>query len=183
LGELIDLRQGRRQVAARRGFSTWNQRFGQAFNERTSPGDLPDTVLLQLIQRDQAGGAIDRLVLGILGSDRQSLSHEVDPAARMAVLDITLFVLDQLRFEAMRRLGWVVEPPLTATPLLGMVEDFQSRYAAVRHRTPALAADHPGYRDYLQTFEADRGAFIRRLTPQAMEAFEQRVHQEIPPTG
>lgn len=182
MGDVIDLLQGRRHIAAKRGFSAWYRRFGRDFDELTSPKDLSDAVLFQLIQGDDVnGGAIKDFVLGVLNPGTEDRQRQENSAAMMAVMDVILFVLDQLRFEAMRRLGWVSENPLTTTSLLTMVEDFQTKYAATRHQTPALAPAHPLHQAYLETFEADRGSFIRKLTPEVLTAFEQRVRRQSPP--
>lgn len=86
-------------------------------------------------------------------------------------MDIALFLLDQLRFQAMRRLEWVDDSPLFHIPIVDLIMDFPGKYVSMQHWTPPLASTHPSYVDYMETFEADRGSFVRRLIPQALEQF------------
>ncbi len=175
MGELIDFQQGRKHLLALKGFQHWRRRYGGCYGEATTVKDLPDDVLYHLIQGENAnGGAIEELVWGVLEA-RATQRGEPEPGSRMASMDITLFVLDQLRFEAMRRLGWITQHPLADVPLIEMIDLFAERYAATQHWTPPLAESHPRYADYCAAFEGDRDVFLRRMIPELIETFEERV--------
>lgn len=179
MGDIIDLAKGRKHLAAKKGFRNWNRRFREDLDEYSTPGDLRDATLYRLIKGEhETGEAVEQFVIGVQLSKCDAPVAELNAAVRMEVMDATLFVLDQLRFEAMRRLGWLEESPLSDVPLVDMVLDFASKYSSSRHQTPAMAEDHPKYGEYISTFEGDRGAFIRRLIPEMIEAFGKRSDQQ-----
>jgi hypothetical protein len=95
----------------------------------------------------------------------------------MAVMDIALFMLDQLRFEALNRLGWIEDYPTLHIPLVELVEKFADRFAAIQHETPALSPQHPAFKTYQETYEGDRGRFIRKLIPDMIQAFKERTQE------
>jgi hypothetical protein len=95
----------------------------------------------------------------------------------MEVMDVVIFLLDQFRFEAMRRLGWVGDEPIFDMSLIEAIEQYPSRFAADRHRTPSLSANHPRFNEFSQAFENDRYAVVRRLIPEAIEAYEQKTEK------
>ena len=175
VGDLIDFQQRRKHLLALKGFQRWQRRFGGCYGETTSAQDLPDEVLYQLIQGENAnGGAIEELVWGVLEA-QEALRGKPRPPSRMESMDITLFVLDQLRFEAMRRLDWISEHSLAAVPLVEMIDAFSERYAASQHWTPPLAESHPRFAEYCAVFEGDRDVFLRRMIPELIETFRKRL--------
>jgi hypothetical protein len=166
------MEEKRRLMAAQRGFRHWRSRFSETFHENTSPADLSDRTLRSLIQPgEETMGIIYEFVSEVKGLGPENRFHLLEAPDKMAVMDIALFILDQFRFECMRRLGWVELYPTCHTPLVDLIEQFPEGFAHLKHHTPSLAPTHPRYGEYEATFEDDRGVFIRRLIPQALEAF------------
>jgi hypothetical protein len=89
----------------------------------------------------------------------------------MNVTDVTLFLLDLARFEAMYRLGWLDDYPFLKVPLIDLIQTFNEQFSAVRNNSPALSSAHPLYEEYVAEFEGDRHAFIRKLIPEAIKVF------------
>ncbi len=89
----------------------------------------------------------------------------------MCVTDITLFLLDLVRFEAMFRLGWLEDYPFLEVPLVDLVQTFQTQFSAAGNIPPALSETHPLYGKYSAEFESDRHSFIRKLIPEAIKTF------------
>jgi hypothetical protein len=173
----IRKREEKRQyLTAKRGFDGWSRRFSEAYDQHTRLEDLSDSTLAQLIQPgEESSMAINEFIMGVQGLGPGLRFHFLENLDKMALMDITLFLLDQLRFEAMRRLGWVVESPISKIRLVDLVAEFPTRFSRDKHLTPPLAPDHPQYQNYQNTFEGDRAAFIRRLIPEALEAFRKRI--------
>lgn len=171
--------KGKRQyLAAKRGFEGWSRRFSESFEENTCLQDLSDSTLAKLIQPgEEASMAIYEFVMGVQGLGTGTRFHFLENPDKMALMDVTLFFLDQLRFEAMRRLGWVEESSATRIPLVELVVEFPTRFMLDKHRTPNISPAHPQYGKYLETFEGDRAAFIRRLIPEALEIFREKLEK------
>jgi hypothetical protein len=172
------MEQRRRHLAARRGFESWAQRFSDALDESTTLEDLSDSTLASLIQAgEDSTMAIYEFIMGVRGMGPGTRFFTFKTSDKMAIMDITLFLLDQLRFECMRRLGWVENYPARGIPMLDLVEQFGERFSSVKYEAPALSAAHPRYSEYEHTFEGDREAFIRRLIPQAILSFQEKVRK------
>lgn len=172
MGRVLDFQERKRHLAAKKGFRSWSRRFPDNFDENTCLQDLSDTTLAALIQGgEESSKAIYQLIMGMLGLGAAELFSDLEGAERMSVMDIALFLLDQFRFEAMRRLGWLEASMTFRTPLLDLVTEFSSRFSAVRHHTPPLSQNHPRYLEYRKTFEGDQASFVRRLIPDALQSF------------
>lgn len=179
MAEILDMGKKRRELAAKRGFQKWSHRFSELFNEETLLQDLSDTTLERLIQPgEESSNAIYELIMGVQGLGPGPRFHFLEPSHKMALMDITLFLLDQFRFEAMKRLGWVSESPMAKVPLVDLVSQFEDRFSAERHQTPSLLPSHPRYEEYMTTFEGDRAAFIRKLIPEVLQCFHERVQKK-----
>jgi hypothetical protein len=169
---IVNLSEQRRNMAARRGFQSWEHRFGEVCDARTRLSDLSDASLGELI-RGGADGSMPLYdcIMGVLGMGLGPRFYYLENKERLFVMDIALFLLDQLRFQAMRRLSWVDDSPLFHIPIVDLILDFSGKYVSMQHWTPTMASSHPTYVDYMETFEADRGSFVRRLIPQVLEQF------------
>jgi hypothetical protein len=176
LAEVIKMAEARRQLSARRGFQSWTQRYGELFDASTCLGDLSDATLGALIEAgEQTSLAIHDLVMGVKNLGSGARFHSLDTSQKMAIMDVAIFLLDQLRFECMRRLEWIEGHATMNVPLVDLISNFQSAFAATKNQTPVLSPSHPRYPEYLHEFEMDRGAFLRRLIPEAIETFQQRL--------
>jgi hypothetical protein len=176
LAEVIRLDEARRQLSARRGFQGWIQRYGEPFGDSTCLADLSASTLGSLIEAgEQTSLAIHDLIMGVRNLGRGSQFQNLDNSQKMAVMDIAIFLLDQLRFECMRRLGWIEGFHTMNIPLVDLIINYPHGYSSVKNETPSLLPSHPRYQDYLREYDMDRAAFLRRLIPEAIETFKQRM--------
>ncbi|MDR3555891.1 MAG: hypothetical protein P4L55_14130 [Syntrophobacteraceae bacterium] len=172
MGRVLFLDECRRKIVARKGFDSWHRRFGIRFDENATVRILDASVIRFLARgNEDASCAFYELIMGIKGLGHAARFHFLDGRSKMCVTDITLFLLDLVRFEAMFRLGWIEDYRSLKVPLLDIIEDFQDKFAESRHTAPVLATAHPLYKEYAAQFDMDRHAFIRRLIPEAMKVF------------
>jgi hypothetical protein len=172
MGKLFYIEESRRRLAAKRGFDPWWLRFGVSFDENTSIRQLDDQVIKYLAYgKEGSSTALYELIMGIKGLGRAPRFHYLDSESKMGVTNITLFLLDMVRFEAMYRLGWIEDYPFLEVALIDLVQAFQEQFAAARNKPPALSKAHPLYAEYLAQFEGDRHSFIRKLIPEAIKTF------------
>ncbi|MBZ4659508.1 MAG: hypothetical protein JG766_1431 [Desulfacinum sp.] len=176
MAQVIALDEGRKKVQARRAFRLWERRFGGIFDEKTSIRDLPDHILAALVQTGEAAHvAIQSVILSVLTGEEKADLNDIPPQQKIRVIDRALFLLDRIRFECMQRLGWVEDDETARVPILDLIQEFDERFAHRQNDTPALTQEHPRYQEFQKTFEADRSSFVRRLIPEAIEAFRARV--------
>ena len=110
--------------------------------------------------------------MGCLGLGTPLKFDFLTTAQRMKVMDIHLFLLDQARFEMMRRLNWLHRYPGERYSLLSMVLDFDHIRAECRGKVPELAVTHPDYEHFRRLITREKECFIRRLLPAALAAFD-----------
>ena len=172
MAKILEMAEQKRRLTAKKAFREWTRRFSMVFDTETSLEDLDDTVLAALIPGgDDASGIYYEFAMGVMGFDPGAGFHSLTGHDKMAVMDVGLFILDQTRFEAMRRLGWVTDHPFHHLPLIELVEQFRNDPAHIRQEAPTLSPNHPRYADYMKTFDFDRCVFIRKLIPGAIAAF------------
>jgi hypothetical protein len=93
----------------------------------------------------------------------------------MQVVDIHLFLADQLRFEMMQRLEWILRFEGSKYSILEMIQAFDTVKSNCRSRPPDLAPSNSNYSDYNQMTDGDKEVFIRRMLQEALEAFKKRI--------
>jgi hypothetical protein len=174
VAKIFDFQQERRRRAAGRGFAAWSRRFSASFDEHTRLKDLTDPMLRTLIQGgEESSLLLYELILGVMRLGKGAKFHDLESPVKLEVMDVALFLLDQLRFEVMRRLAWVEPTPFATIPLADLVENYATTYAEMKNHTPRLLREHPRYAEYQDVYEADQAVFIRRLVPDALELFEE----------
>lgn len=172
MARVLDINEGKRRLAAKKGFDPWSRRFRTSLDENTTIRQLDNPVIKYLVQGgEDSAMALYELIMGIRGFGPGTRFHYLDSASKMGVTDITLFLLDLIRFEAMYRLGWIENYTLLELPLVDLIQSFKSQFSAPGLTSPVLSADHPLYPAYLAEFEGDRNSFVRKLIPEAIKAF------------
>jgi hypothetical protein len=180
MNKIVSLESIRNQKAAKRGFLQWRRKFKNLnfLDENTRWSDLPDEVLFFLAD-DEAGSRqfLYDLLMGVLdlgsGFEFESLPSE----KLLPLLDIYFLLIDQVRFECMRRLGWIEEIPFGDKPLIALVQNYsQGNYNALT-APPKLSRQHPSYPLYAGLSEMEKGVFVRRNIPEAIQAFKERINK------
>lgn len=169
---ILDMQERKRHLFAKKGFAPWSRRFGTSFSAQTSVRDLEDAVLRHLIKADdEAVSSLHDLIMGIRGLGPSGRFHELEKRSKMTVTDITIYLLDLLRFEAMHRLNWIEDLPVLKTPLFDLVSGRIDWSFEAGRLAPKLSPAHPKFDQYLRQFEGDRNVFVRKLIPDVILAF------------
>jgi len=172
MGRLLYISECKRRIAAKKGFSPWGRRFGISFDDNTSIRLIDNQVIKYLVRgNEDSSSAFYELIMGIGGLGLAPRFHYLDSQSKMNVTDVTLFLLDLARFEAMYRLGWLENYTFLELPLVDLIQSFKPQFSAQGLTPPALSAAHPLYPEYLAEFEGDRNSFVRKLIPEAIKAF------------
>lgn len=176
MDKIVDLQAYRTKAVEQRGFGPWHKRFGESYGEKTRLSDLSErTLYLLALPGENNTVAFYELIMGILSLGGAPKFYYLDKGEQMIVMDIHLFLADQVRFEMMRRLGWLDTFACERYTLLEMVQAFDKVKAQCQDNPPELSKSHPGYDAYSELTGGDKEAFIRRMLRKALESFKERI--------
>ena len=154
----------------------WRRRFKMAVNARTRLNDLNAPVLCQLAEPSELNNDFFySLILAFLGYGHNATFSSVEKRDQMKVVDIHLFISDHIRFEMMRRLGWLSRFCATQYPLFEMVRQFDQIRILCQQDPPLLSETHPRYSEYKSMVDRDQQVFIRQMLPSALSEFKKGI--------
>lgn len=175
MGVLVDLGQRRQEKAAQQSFGRWQRRVGFAPVVETRISDLPDQVLSRLAELDrEATLALYDLVLGVRGWGPGERFTYLEPKPKVEALDAFLFLADQVRFDLMRRLGWVQGVAAETYTMLDMAARPKDIQAAFSPQVPRLTRAYHRYEDLERRLALEPAAVVRSLIPEALLVFRNR---------
>ena len=183
MAEVINLARFRSKAAADQGFRSWLARFREQFGPDTRLQDLsPSTLLYLATPGEENLFVFFDLVMGAqgLGGSVRFRLDDLDNDIKMKIMDTAFALVDRVRFEVMRRLGWVAALPSAEMPIIEMVRQAWRLEAKFGQACPVLAPEHPDYPAYARLNSMDRMVFLRRLIPRAVVRFGDRVHPASP---
>jgi len=171
--KVIDLQTYRTKSVEQRGLGPWRKRFAETFDSTTRLEDLSDATLYYLAQPGELSSvAYYEVIMGVLDLGPAIKFHYLDNSNQMLVVDLHLFLADQVRFEMMRRLKWITGFEGTKYSILEMVQEFNRVKENCRENPPKLEGSNSGYAEYHQLTTGDKEVFIRRMLQEALDAFE-----------
>ncbi|MBW1713120.1 MAG: hypothetical protein JRJ59_08245 [Deltaproteobacteria bacterium] len=180
--EVVDLAGFKLVKAAARVRDMVRTRLGLELTRQTALTDLDDQVLASLISFEPAStDFLQDLIARLLDVAQGQSFDSLDGRVKMAVLDSYVALLDQLRFECLRRLGWIVSYPGQGRPLVEVALEPES----VRQAGPALemSPHHPDQPEFELRRETDGEVVVRQLIPSAVETFIARHGRSRPGEG
>jgi hypothetical protein len=181
MGKVVALASQRHKKAAERGFREWRRLFRSVtdFDENTRWSDLPDEVLLFFCEESNESrhGFYDL----IMSAHHLGNGHDFESQAfeRLTILmNAYFFIVDQGRFELMRRLGWLATIPRAGRAIIEVVMDSASFDYAALLETPPPTPAHPAYQEDLQARGIDRAALVRKHTIEAIKLFKEKLARQ-----
>ena len=183
VAEIINLARFRSKIAADQGFRSWLARFQEQFGPDTRLQDLsPSTLLYLATPGEENLFVFFDLVMGAqgLGGSVRFRLDDLDNDIKMKIMDTAFALVDRVRFEVMRRLGWVAAAPEAETPIIELVRQAWRLGAGFGQEAPVLAPEHPDYPAYARLNPMDRVVFLRRLIPRAVTCFRDQVEPTSP---
>ena len=174
--KLVDLHKYRTKIIERKVFGPWHKRFGETYHLQTRLCDLSDRTLYFLAQPGEKNAiAYYELIMGILDIGPATKFNYLPSEQQMQVVDIHLFLADQMRFEMMGRLEWLQGLPCQECTVIAMVQTHKEMREICRANPPGLAPSHPGRQAFQQLANRDKEVFIRQLLREALEEFHNRL--------
>ena len=176
MSQVLDLSAYRSKQVEERAFGDWRKRFAESYGTETKVADLSDITLYILAKPgEETAMAYYELVMGILDLGKAPKFFYLDEVQQLRVVDIHLFIADQVRFELMRRLGWLSSFPGQEYTLVEMVQAFDATKTEVRKRSIALSPSHPDYAVFDKLTIEDKQVFVRRKLLKALEVFRAKM--------
>jgi hypothetical protein len=176
MAKVVDLQSYRTRQIAERVFGPWKKRFGESYDEQTLLTDLSHSTVFRLAQPgDESTAAFYELVMGSLDLGLADKFYYLDKAEQLRVVDLHLFLADQVRYELMRRLGWVKRYAVRKHTLMELIERADQFKLQGRQDPPQLAETHPDFSHFSGLNALDQESFVRRLLPQALEEFRKKL--------
>ena len=174
--KLVDLHDYRTKAVEQKVFGPWQKRFGETYHLETRLSDLSDRTLYFLARPGEKSAiAYYEMIMGVLDLGPATKFNYLPSEQQMQVVDIHLFLADQMRFEMMHRLKWLDALPCQKFSIIAMVQTYEQMRTRRKDNPPGLAPSHPGYAAYQKLATSDKEVFIRQMLRQALEKFEKRI--------
>ena len=175
MAKIVDLKTYRTQIFHDRAFGPWKKRFDETYDFTSQLADLSNKTLLFLARPGDAGTlAFYEIIMGTLDIGTAAEFYTLDKQNQLKVVDTHLFLVDQMRFELMRRLGWVTRFPCQAHTLVKLIQDAERLKLESRGCPPELSPSHADYATFRDLTALDKESYIRRLLSEALESFKHR---------
>jgi hypothetical protein len=173
MAKIVDLKTYRARIFNDRVFGPWKRRFNEAYDVTSRLADISDKTLLFLARPGDAGTlAFYEIIMGTLDLGTAAEFYALDKQNQLKVVDTHLFLVDQTRFDLMRRLGWVMRFPCQVHTLVKLIQDAERLKTESRGRPPELSPSHAAYARFRDLTALDKESFIRRLLSEALESFK-----------
>ena len=171
--QVIDLEQGRLLISVKKGYRNWASRFKEEFGLETRLSGISFKALSCLAQgKERETFYFYDLIMNLQNLGSGFEFNELSPKKKMVVIDQYLFLLDRVRFECMKRLGWLESYPGEEFTLVELITRFDHLAPGLQAEIPVVSRDRPGYKAYSAMNTFDKEAFVRRLIPMALKEIQ-----------
>ncbi len=173
---IVNLQTYRNKTIEQRGFGPWLKRFGESYNNETRLSNLSDKTLFFLAQPgENSAVAYYELIMGVLGLGEGLKFYYLDKKDQLTIMDIHLFLADQIRFEMMHRLNWLESFPCDQYTILDIVRHFDRVKIFCKDKHPELASSRHDFKTYSKLMRGDKDIYIRRMFREALDSFKKRI--------
>ena len=167
---IIDIKTARLEMTAKKGYRNWSSRFEEDFRLSTILAQISIKTLVCLAEgKENSTFYLYDLIMNLekLGSGFEF--EELNPKEKLYVLDRHLFLLDRIRFEYMKRLGWLDGYPGEEFTLVELIMRFDELAPGLHATPPILHKDFPAYREYCNMTPFEKEDFIGELISIALK--------------
>ncbi len=176
MAEIIHFPRRTPEASTERMLVKWATEMGYRISPRATVASLPDKLVLSLAESDPRGASLlEAMVCVVVLGKRQPLTA-LPPQTRMRLLELSLFLIDVVRFECMARLDWIEPQRVRELPLVEILskEPSELKQLTGPHR---LRQDHPHFHKFEALPLMEKETFVRRMIPQALELFRRKLKQ------
>jgi len=171
--EVVDLGKARLDLAAKKAYRNWVSKLDESFDAKTRLSHISLKSVVFLAQgKEKSPFYLYDLIMNLLNLGSGFEFEELDSKQKMAVVDRYLFLLDRIRFEYMKRLGWLESYPGEEFTLVDFVIQFEALAPGLQTKTPVLSRNHPDYERFSKMGAFEKEEFIRKLIPKALREIQ-----------
>jgi hypothetical protein len=171
--DIVDLQKARQDKKARRGYRNWAKRFKEDFGLSTRLSHISDKTLAFLASgKGDSSFFLYDLIMNLQGMGSGLEFNYLGTKQKMMVMDRYLFLLDRIRFEYMKRLGWLDRYAGEGFTLVELVLEFDQLAPAMQAECPVLSEDHPDYTRFREMESFEKEGFVRKLLFSALKEME-----------
>ena len=175
MGQLVNIQDFKMNRAVDRARNLWRRRFSDKLDVQTRLADLSDATLATLAYLgEDVTNLLYDLVVVVLDIGHNRRFDDLDSEQKMRVMDVALFLIDQIRWECLRRIDWISGFPAEEYPLIDLILDYEPIKAQFDPPYPQLNETHPRYQEFITRRELDGEAMIRSMIPAALAAFTKK---------
>lgn len=168
--EVVDLKKAQLALAVKKAYRNWVSKLGESFGSKTQLSHLSLRSLVFLAQgKERSPFYLYDLIMNLLNLGSGFEFNELHSKQKMAVVDRYLFILDRIRFEYMKRLGWLESYPGEEFTLVDFVIRFEELAPRLQTKTPTLSRNHPEYEKFSKMGAFEREELIRKQIPKALK--------------
>ena len=172
MSKVVDIREYGAIQGIKRARPKWKACFPDELTHNTGLADLSDSTLLNMaLLGDVVMGALQDLVMNVLGLGGPEGFDGLKGQPKIRVIDITLFLVDQVRWECLGRLGWIHGYPGEEYTLAELILQHDRIKREYRPAFPQLKENHAHYEEFQRRRDIDGEAMIRSMIPTALAAF------------
>ncbi len=171
--EVVEIQKARLAMAVRKGYRNWKSQFKEEFGVKTRLSDISTKTLFSLAHgKEKSTFYLLDLIMNLQGLGSGFEFSELNSKDKMAVLDRYLFLLDRVRFELMKRLGWLETYPGEEFGMVDLILRFEQLAPRLQADTPTLSRDHDDYEEFRRMNTFGREELVRKLIPKALRHIE-----------
>ena len=170
---IVDFEKARLNAAVKRGYRNWASQFGETFGLETRLCHLSLKSVAFLAQgREKSPFYLYDLIMNLLNLGSGFEFHALNSRQKIGVVDRYLFLLDRIRFEYMKRLGWLESYPGEECTLVELMIEFEELAPSLQTNTPLLSRKHSAYDRFSKMNAFEREELIRKLIPEAIKEIQ-----------
>ncbi|MEW6265806.1 MAG: hypothetical protein AB1641_22260 [Thermodesulfobacteriota bacterium] len=176
MSKVVDFRDYHVKQAVKRCQDFWKTRCPLGLSADTRLDQLSDKTLLTLAFLGKDIMAfLQGLTILALDAGPEPDFGRLAANSKLKILDVNLFLIDQIRWECLKRLGWVRGFPGEEYPLIELILFAEKIKAEFKPTFPQLSETHPNYQEFNWRRDKDGEAMIRAMIPTALAAFGGKV--------
>jgi hypothetical protein len=171
--DVVDLDKARLAAAAKKGYRNWTSQLEGSFDLETRLSHISIECLGLLAKgKEKSTFYLHDLIMNLLNLGSGFQFYELDSNEKMQVVDRYLFVLDRIRFEYMKRLGWLDDYPGEEMTIVNLILQYDELAPGMQAKAPMLSRNHPAYEKFSHMDAFDREGLMRGLIPKVLKEIQ-----------
>ncbi|MBU3914061.1 hypothetical protein KKA14_00830 [bacterium] len=154
----------------------WKGQFDEDYDARFGFSSISNKTLVSLARPEEQNTFVwYRLIMQVLGLEGSLDFSALQSLDKLLVIDIQFYLVDRVRFEMMKRLGWLEDYNGESASLIEIIGAFEHFQHEDHQHPPRLSKTHKNYKDFKPLISREKVVFVRKLFPELLPAFEKMI--------